>query len=883
MKTENPVTIHLKDYQPFPYDVDQVDLDFTLVPEATRVAAKIAFSRRDGVTDDAPLVLDGTDLNLISIAIDGAALEPSTYNYDEEHLTIASVPAKFILETEVEIDPAGNTTLEGLYLSNGIFATQCEAEGFRRISFYPDRPDVMAPFHVRMSGDKAAYPVLLSNGDPIDQGDNGDGTHWAEWRDPHNKPAYLFALVAGELTGPKDTFTTMSGREVALGIYVRPADSAKCDYAMDSLKRCMKWDEEAYGREYDLDMFNIVAVDDFNAGAMENKGLNIFNSALVLAQPETATDDDYERIESVVAHEYFHNWSGNRITCRDWFQICLKEGFTVYRDSGFTEDMREKNVARINSVMGLRARQFAEDAGPLAHPPLPESYIAIDNFYTATVYEKGSENARMLNTLLGDEDFRKATDIFFEKHDGTAATVEDFVLAMEEASGKDLTQFRGWYSQAGTPHIKARGNWDEAAQTYELVLSQKTRPTPGQLEKSPQHMPVEMGLVGESGNPLPLRLEGDNVSETPTNRVVELTEATQTFRFTGVTERPVPSLFRGFSAPVVLDDGLSAADRRHLMANDEDAFNRWEAGQAYGRDLMLSTIKSIQAGDAPKEDADFAAAMGAILADENLDPAFKARALLLPTEQAMAQAMTVIDPDAVHRARHDLSKFLASTLKGQLDETYASLASTEAFEPSAEQAGKRALRNRCMGLLSHLGTDESNALVLEHFANATNMTDEFAGLVVLASLDIPERDAAIASFYDKWKDDVQVTDKWFRVQATSSNKNAVAEVGKLTKHPAFSIKNPNRMRSLVGGFAFGNQLRFNQADGAGYDFVATQLIAVDALNPLVAGRMVTPFESWRRFDAGRQTHAKAAMEKMANAETVSPNLLENVTRMLQAD
>jgi len=880
MRTEEPRAIHLKDYEQPAYWVDGIDLDFALNPNATRVKAKISFRRRDGVAAGAPLVLDGAELKLIAVGIDGAALAADRFEATPETLTVKDVPASFTLEAEVEINPAANTALEGLYLSNGIFCTQCEAESFRRITYYLDRPDVMAPFHVRMTADKKAYPVLLSNGDPVAQGENDDGTHWAEWRDPHNKPAYLFALVAGDLVGLKDTFTTCSGRKVDLGIWVREEDADKCDFAMDALKRSMKWDEEAFGREYDLGVFNIVAVNDFNFGAMENKGLNIFNSSVILARPDTATDDNYARIESVIAHEYFHNWTGNRITCRDWFQVCLKEGFTVYRDQRFSEDMREKNVERIGQVLDLRDRQFLEDAGPLAHPPRPESYISIDNFYTATVYEKGAELMRMMATLLGPEDYRKASDLYFSRHDGEAATVEDMIKAIEDASGKDLTQFRNWYSQAGTPHVTAHGVWDEAAQTYELTLSQETKPTPGQPKKEPQHIPVLMGLVGASGEAIPVRLEGDNEIHVETSRVVEFTKAKQTFRFTNVAERPVPSLFRQFSAPVWLDDDLSPADRRHLMAHDEDPFNRWEAGQAYARALLMDAVK---AGGKAELDTDFAEAMRKILLDEALDPAFKAQALMLPTEQELGQLSDVIDPDAIHTARKGLVKGLAALLESDLRATYDALASGEPFAPTAAQAGRRALRNRCLGYLSSLETKETDDLVFAHFTGATNMTDELAALSILVNSNSSHREGALKAFYDKWQKDPLVVNKWFSVQATSSRDGALGSIEALADHPAFTLKNPNRARALVAAFGFMNQRHFNDAGGEGYKWFADQIIAWDGINPTVTARSVTAFETWHRFDETRQAHAKAQIQRILDHKGISKNLFENATRVLQVN
>jgi len=883
MRTEEPRTISLKDYEQPAYWVDGIDLDFTLDPKATRVKAKIAFRRRQGVDAAAPLVLDGEELKLVAVALDGTALPANRYTVSDDGLTITDLPDHFTLETEVEINPSANTALEGLYLSNGIFCTQCEAESFRRITYFLDRPDVMTSFRVRMTAKTAEYPILLSNGDPVAKGDNDDGTHWAEWHDPSKKPAYLFALVAGALVGLTDTFTTMSGRKVDLGIWVREEDADKCDYAMDALKRSFKWDEEAFGREYDLNVFNIVAVNDFNFGAMENKGLNIFNSSVILARPDTATDENYKNIESVIAHEYFHNWTGNRITCRDWFQICLKEGFTVYRDQRFTADMREPNVARINNVIGLRDRQFREDAGPLAHPPRPESYISIDNFYTATVYEKGAELMRMMATLLGPEEYRRATDLYFERHDGEAATVDDMIKAIEDASGKDLTQFSNWYSQAGTPQVTARGTWDEEAQTYELTLAQETKPTPGQPDKKPQHMPVLMGLVGTSGTALPVRLEGDNEVHDETSRVVELTGAQQTFRFTGVSERPVPSLFRQFSAPVRLDDGLTTADRRHLMAHDEDPFNRWEAGQAYARELLMAAMKTHQSGGTAALDSDFAQALQMILTDSNLDPAFKARAMMLPTEQELAQLSDVVDPDAIHAARKALLKNLATALKVDLEATYKVLASDEAFAPTAEQAGRRALRNCCLGYLSNLETNKADDLVFAHFDSATNMTDEIAALGILADGNSPHREGALTKFYDKWQHDPLVVNKWFGVQAMSARAAALADIKGLTFHPAFTLKNPNRARALLASFGFFNHVHFNDKAGAGYAWYVDQILALDAINPMVSARMITAFETWRRFDETRQTNAARELQRILDQKEISKNLFENTSRILKAD
>jgi aminopeptidase N len=869
MRTEEPRAIHLKDYRAPDYKVSEIALDFVLDPEATRVTATMKIARSG---DAAPLVLDGEQLKLVSIAVDGRALSPDEYKIAPETLTIAKVPERFTLEVVTEIAPAKNTALEGLYLAKGIFCTQCEAEGFRRITYFLDRPDVLAVYTTRIEAPKAEYPVLLSNGNPIAKGELNGGRHFAVWNDPFPKPCYLFALVAGDLGHITDNSVTMSGRNVELKIFVEHGNEPKALYAMDSLKRAMKWDEEKYGREYDLDIFMIVAVSAFNMGAMENKGLNIFNDRVLLASPETATDDDYARIEGVVAHEYFHNWTGDRVTCRDWFQLSLKEGLTVFRDQSFSADMRSAGVRRIEDVRVLRLRQFQEDAGPLAHPVQPQSYIAIDNFYTATVYEKGAEVIGMLKTLVGEEGYRKATDLYFERHDGQAVTVEDWVKCFEDANGRDLKQFRLWYTQAGTPVIEAKGAFDAAQKTYVLTLKQNLQPTPGQPVKRPMHIPVRLGLVGKSGRALPLTLDGENAPG-PDERVLELTEAEQKFTFVDVNEEPLLSFGRRFSAPATFKVAQSPEQRAALMARDADSFNRWEAGQAAARAMMLDLI----AGRASKPDPHFVEAAGEVLARAKDDMAFAANMLTPPLESEMAMAMTVVDPDAIHAARVTLIRTIAAAHGEAFVALYEKLASTSAFSPDAASAGRRALRNACLRYLTSADDEKAAALADSHYRSAANMTDMVAGLAALSRMVSPRADAAFAHFYDRFAKDPLVIDKWMGLQAGSPLHDTVERVRALMNHPAFDIKNPNRVRALVGAFS-GNQLRFHAADG--YTLVGETIRTLDKLNAQVAARMAGAFETWRRFDPERQALMRRELETMVKTPGISSNLFEVATKML---
>ena len=856
--TDTPQTIFLADYQPFTHVIDQVDLTFRLAPQSTRVVTRLTLGPNPARPGKHDLFLHGEGVRLISIALNGA---PIAVTPDAAGLTIpaAMLPDRqFTLETEVEIAPAANTTLEGLYMSRGLYCTQCEAEGFRHITFFPDRPDVMAPFRVRVECD---LPVLLSNGNP---GVTGKG--WAEWTDPWPKPAYLFALVAGDLVAHSDQFTTMSGRKVDLNIWVRKGDEDRCAYAMDSLIRSMRWDETTYGREYDLDVFNIVAVDDFNMGAMENKGLNIFNSKLVLASPQTATDDDYNRIEGVIAHEYFHNWTGNRITCRDWFQLCLKEGLTVFRDQQFTGDMRSHDVKRIEDVLQLRARQFREDGGPLAHPVRPESFIEINNFYTATVYEKGAEVIGMLKRLVGDADYAKALDLYFDRHDGQAATIEDWLTVFQDATGRDLGQFKRWYSEAGTPQVSVAEDWhpEDRGGTYLLTLTQTNPATPGQPEKGAKVIPVAVGLL----NP-----NGDEVVPT---RVLELTEASQTFAFHDLAVRPIASILRGFSAPVVLQREVPASERAFLLAHDTDPFNRWEAGRSLAKDVLISMVLE---GAEPSRD--FVQGLWVLVRDPGLDPAFRALALRLPSEDDIAGSIAALgsvpDPQAIHAARKSLALAIARYMYPHLAAQVADLAGAGPFSPDAAQAGRRALR---LAFLSLLAKVDGGAAAQAAFAAADNMTDQIGSLGIL--LDNGLGQPQVQAFYDRWSGDRLVMDKWFALQIVNAAPDSTAKVtSALTAHPLFDWKNPNRFRAVLGALS-ANHAGFHHASGEGYGLLADWLIRLDPLNPQTAARMSTAFETWKRYDATRQGKAQAALMRIKSAPALSRDLGEMVTRILGA-
>ena len=873
MRTDTPQAIRLADYRPPAFLIDAVHLTFDLRPATTRVKAKMQVRRNGAHTD--PLQFNGERLKAISVAIDGRVLAEGERTVDGEFLTIPGTPDAFTLETEVEIDPQANKALDGLYMSAGRFCTQCEAEGFRKITFWPDRPDVLSRFTVRIEGDKA-FHRLLSNGNLMEQGDLPDGRHYAVWNDPFPKPCYLFALVAGELDVLEDKLVTMSGRTVALRIYVDPGMAARAAYAMDALKRSMKWDEETFGLEYDLDLFMIVAVRDFNFGAMENKGLNIFNSSLLLADPATATDLDFERIESVVAHEYFHNWTGDRVTCRDWFQLCLKEGLTVFRDQSFSGDMRGHAVQRIKDVKALRARQFSEDQGPLAHPVRPSSYMKIDNFYTATIYEKGAEVIRMLKTLIGPDAFRKGMDLYFERWDGHATTVEEFIRCFADVSGQDLKPFFAWYEQAGTPVVTLTSTYDAARSELTLELAQETAPTPGQPIKGALPIPVTVGLLDGDGRTQAFVRDGQAVDET----VIVLDGTRTKVTLTGVDEPPVVSALRGFSAPVKLTSNAEARDRYVLLAGDPDLFNRWEAGQELARALVLA-----RAANQPDEVGEerYAEAVGRALADQAADPAFKALLLNLPSEADLALVMAPADPAAIHAAREALRLRLALHLADALKRLHAGLQEAGEFSPDAAGAGRRALRNAALDLMAANPRAEVGQLAHGHYTAAANMTDAIGGLNALALIGGELYEQALKDFYDRWQAEPLVIDKWFAAQARDPGEDVLGRVMGLTAHPAFDSKNPNRLRALVSTFASFNPARFHDPSGAGYRFLADQILATDGFNPMTAARLVEPLGGWRRYTPALGAAMKAELMRILAHPGLSKNVFELVSRSLGDD
>ncbi|HEV7344766.1 MAG TPA: aminopeptidase N [Devosia sp.] len=877
MRTENEHTIFLKDYAPSPYRIVSVDLDFKIDADKTRVRAQLTVEPREGTAPGTPLVLDGDELVLDTIAVDGAPLVVSAYAADDNGLTLVEPPfRRFVLETEVTLRPEGNTKLMGLYRSSGTWCTQCEPEGFRRITYYLDRPDNLAVFKVRMTAPRALAPILLANGNLVDSGDAGDGRHYAVWVDPFPKPAYLFALVAGDLGSITDNFTTASGRKVDLAIYCEHGKEDQCLWAMDSLKRSMAWDERRFGREYDLDVFNIVAVGDFNFGAMENKGLNIFNDRLVFAQPETATDANYDGIERVIAHEYFHNWTGNRITCRDWFQLCLKEGLTVYRDQEFTSDERSRAVKRISDVVTLRSSQFPEDGGPLAHPPRPDQYREINNFYTTTVYEKGAEIVRMLATLLGEAGFRKGMDLYFERHDGEATTIEAFLAVFAEANNIDLDQFKTWYLQAGTPRLKVAERYDADSQTYTMSLTQETPPTPGQPNKAPLVLPIKFALFGPNGSPMGWSaVSGAEVRD----EMIVFKDASTEVAFSGVPNRPVPSLLRGFSAPVILETAASEEDRLFLARHDNDPFNRWQALQDVGMTLAVAAVQGTPWSQ--EAVAALSQAMSDTLGSEKLDNAFKALALSLPDEQMIGRAIGKdIDPSAIHETRKRLLKAVFEPLARLLLDTYNRLASTAPYAPDPQSTGRRALRNRALALL--VASDASGAALLaaQQFDGASNMTDRLAALSIAAAAGTPDAPAMLAAFRNRFGADPLVLDKWLSVTAAAPRDGVIEDMQAILADPGFPKTNPNRLRSLVGTFAMGNPTQFARADGAGFRFVADFVAEVDKINPQVAARVLTGFRIWPMLEKGRRDAAKAALKQLQTGTTLSRNTADILTRML---
>ncbi|XP_008238923.1 PREDICTED: puromycin-sensitive aminopeptidase isoform X2 [Prunus mume] len=882
-----PKEIFLKDYKLPDYYFDSVDLNFSLGAEKTIVSSKIAvFPRVEG--SSSPLVLDGQDLKLLSVRINSKELKEEDYRLDSRHLTLTSLPSgAFTLEILTETYPEKNTSLEGLYRSSGNFCTQCEAEGFRKITFYQDRPDIMAKYTCRIEADKSLYPVLLSNGNLIEQGDLEGNKHFALWEDPFKKPCYLFALVAGQLESRDDTFVTRSGRKVALRIWTPAQDVPKTAHAMYSLKAAMKWDEDVFGLEYDLDLFNIVAVPDFNMGAMENKSLNIFNSKLVLASPETASDADYAAILGVIGHEYFHNWTGNRVTCRDWFQLSLKEGLTVFRDQEFSSDMGSRPVKRISDVSRLRNYQFPQDAGPMAHPVRPHSYIKMDNFYTVTVYEKGAEVVRMYKTLLGSQGFRNGMDLYFKRHDGQAVTCEDFFAAMRDANNADFANFLLWYSQAGTPVVKVASSYNAEARTFSLKFSQEVPPTPGQPIKEPMFIPVAVGLLNSTGKEVPLSsVHHDGTLQSVANNgqpvyttVLRVTKKEEEFVFSDVSERPIPSLLRGYSAPIRLETDLTDSDLFLLLAYDSDEFNRWEAGQVLARKLMLSLVADFQQNKPLVLNPKFVHGLRSILSDLSLDKEFVAKAITLPGEGEIMDMMEVADPDAVHAVRTFIRKQLAHELKAELLSTVENNRSTEEYVFDHPNLARRALKNIALAYLASLEDSRCTELVLNEYRSATNMTDQFAALAAIAQNPGKTRDDILADFYSKWQEDYLVVNKWFALQAMSDVPGNVENVRNLLSHPAFDLRNPNKVYSLIGGFC-GSPVNFHAKDGSGYKFLGEIVMQLDKINPQVASRMVSAFSRFRRYDETRQNLAKAQLEKILATNGLSENVFEIASKSL---
>jgi aminopeptidase N len=900
MRDAAPQAIDLADYLPPAFLISRVELEVDIVPGRASVRSTLHIARNAASpAGPQPLVLDGEDLELVALSIDGRALDPASYRVDASRLTIAQVPEAFRLEAVVRFDPWKNTRLEGLYAAASGLVTQCEAEGFRRITYFVDRPDVMARYSVTLCAEKAPFPRLLANGNLVGHGDGepegwfaasiepareAAGRHWARWEDPFAKPSYLFAMVAANLELLEDHFTTRSGKNALLQIYVEPGKLDQAGFAMQALHKCMRWDEEAFGLELDLERFMIVAVSDFNAGAMENKGLNIFNTKYILARADTATDMDYYGVDKVIAHEYFHNWTGNRVTCRDWFQLSLKEGLTVYRDQEYSADHYSRPVVRIQEVRDLRNRQFPEDAGPMAHPVRPESYVEVNNFYTSTVYEKGAEVVRMYATLLGKEEFRRGMDLYFQRHDGHAVTCDDFRAAMADANGADLAQFERWYSQSGTPVVECRGKYDAARKTYTLELAQSCPPTPGQPAKLPFVIPFAVGLVDPQGRDVPLRMEGAAAiaprADGSATAVLRLTDERHRFVFTGVEAAPVPSLLRGFSAPVQVSHDYGDDELLHLMAHDADAFNRWEAGQALATRILLARVEELRAGKPMTAPPDYLEALGRAVSDGSRDPAFAAEVLQLPSEGYLAERMEVADPDAIHEARTSLMREAAVRFRTRFEGAFRHFSVAGPYSPDAQAAGRRALRNAALSYVALIDDATSRALAFLEFRRAENMTDAIAALGCLANSQGAERDRALSMFHTRWKAEALVVDKWFRVQAGAWLVGTLDRVKALASHPDFDLRNPNRARALVHAFALDNPLHFHAADGSGYRWVAEQVVVLDRLNPQVASRLARAFDRWRKYDAGRQAHAASALESIRAAEGLSANVAEVVGRAL---
>ena len=899
MKNNSPKTTYLKDYTPPPFLIDKVNLEIDLGEKWSIVKAHLCFrSNPDFKGNNSTLVLEGQEMKLQKIRLNNVQMRYDQYSVDESHLKIKNVPKKFELETEVKIQPQNNTELEGLYKSGQIFCTQCESEGFRKITYFSDRPDVMSLFSTKIIANKAKYPVILSNGNPIESGELDDGRHWIRWEDPHLKPSYLFALVAGNLLHIEDNYKTASGRNVSLKIYVEPENIEYCKHAMRSLKESMRWDEERFGREYDLDLFMIVAVNDFNSGAMENKGLNIFNSKLILASQDTATDTDFYYIQGVVGHEYFHNWSGNRVTCRDWFQLSLKEGFTVFRDQEFSSDLNSRVVQRITDVDRLRTYQFPEDAGPMSHPVRPDSYMEINNFYTMTVYEKGAEVVRMIYTLLGDKKFRRGTDLYFKRYDGQAVTCDDFVSAMEDASKKDLKQFKRWYNQSGTPQLSIRGKHNQKEKKYTLTVQQSCPYTPGQkgfgknidtnaaekelIKKQPFHIPFAIGLLSDDGKPLPLKLEGDSKDNLMNSVVLEIKNEKETFVFEDISDPPVPSLLRGFSAPVKLDFDYSNAELALLLANDTDKFNRWEAGQQLMIRVILEQVNRFQQKIPLELSGDLLEAFQKILEHSSKnEPALLAQTLSFPTESYLGELMDVIDVVAVHESRKFVRRQLSEKLHHQFEKIYSENQEKGSYSIDTESMGKRSLKNVCLSYLAELNTPEVMQMCLNQFNKQENMTDVVGSLGVLTNIDCPERVTAFNKFEKKWNHNTVVMDKWFTLQAISNLPDTLQKVRELTMHNSYDGKNPNKIRALISSFSRFNQLCFHSFDGSGYEFLSEQIIKLDPINPQTAARLVSVFNNWKKFEENNKLKMKEQLKRIVKTPKLSGDVFEIVSKALE--
>ena len=859
-----PTPIYRKDYKEAPYSIDKTTLEFTLEETYTIVKSELTISRKNGYDKQEPLVLNGVNLELIEIKIDDIKLNSDEYRLTPDSLVLENLPETVVLKITTKIYPASNTSLDGLYKSGNMYCTQCEAEGFRKITYYLDRPDILSSYKVKIIADKTKYPILLSNGNLIDKGDEENNFHWTLWEDPFKKPSYLFAMVAGDLHCHKDKFTTMSGREIELNIYIEHENIGKTEHAMNSLKKSMKWDEDNYGLEYDLDLYMIVAVNDFNMGAMENKGLNIFNSKYVLAKPETATDSDFENIENVIAHEYFHNWTGNRVTCRDWFQLSLKEGLTVFRDQQFTADMTSPSVKRINDVKVLRTHQFPEDSGPMAHPVRPDSYIEMNNFYTVTIYNKGAEIIRMYETLLGSDGYYKGIKLYFDRHDGNAVTCDDFLSAMADANNIDLTTFSNWYSQYGTPEIKVEKEYDQEHKTCSLTFRQ-ILPEQNGKKAEPFHIPVKYALLNQNS---------DSREKTYTKDILELKDYKQTFTFNNITSNPIPSLFRNFSAPIILDYEYSENELTFLMSEDDDDFNRWEATQKLATKVLKRYVDNIHKKKFPVPEENFIGAFRKCLFDKTLDKSFCSLMLTIPSESYLLEVIDNSDVDAIFQAREFLRESIAVALKEDLKQIFTENGSSKQYSTDAISTGKRSLKNLCLGYLTSLEEQEIIDICMNQFNSADNMTDIISALTMLSHTNCKERETALKQFYEKWHNDPLVVDKWFAIQAQSKRKNTLHDVQLLMEHPAFNITNPNKVRSLIGAFAQNNLKEFHKINGDGYRFIADQIIALNEINPQIAARLLTPLIRWKKFDLQRQELMKAELHRILSAQNLSKNVYE---------